>query len=270
MARCPGSALAAAALALAFALPARADERKFTYSTEAKTLPKGNVEFEQWITLESGKESGTYHVWRLREELEYGVSDVFNISAYLNWESKDIQDVPGLDEEHDAKFAGASLEAKYKFADHATDPVGVLLYTELTFEQDEVELELKGVFSKSFGAFTLAYNFVFEVEWEGEIDPANGRRAWEHEFLIENTAGASLHLLQSFAVGVEGLMRTPFESDFERENTAYFVGPNAHVVFGGFWATLTVLFQVGSGGEASLNLEQFEKYEVRLIAGFNF
>ena len=36
------------------------DERKFNYSYEAKTLPKGSWEFEQWATLKMEKESGDY------------------------------------------------------------------------------------------------------------------------------------------------------------------------------------------------------------------
>src|SRR5262249_18132240 len=69
---------------------ARADERRFTYTYEPETLPQGAVEFEQWITLRSQRTKGgevkqeNYNLWELREELEYGVTDNYSLSLYLN------------------------------------------------------------------------------------------------------------------------------------------------------------------------------------------
>jgi len=263
--------LGAAAMMVFGALPASADERKFTYSNEAKTLPASTFELEQWVTVQARREEGTYRVWKFREELEYGFSDRFTGAAYLNWEAKTIDDVPGESDLHDATFAGISLEGKYKFTDPSADPVGLLLYAEVTAEHDEYELELKAVASKSWGSWTFAGNFILEVEWAGAIDPATGRRAWEHETVLEATAGVSYSLLPPLSIGVEGVTRTPFTGSFEhREQTAYFIGPNAHLATGPFWATLTVLFQVDPQGHNDLNLDDFTKYEVRLIFGISF
>lgn len=255
---------------MVLALPASADERKFTYSNEAKTLPAGSFEFEQWASLAARKESGTFRVWHFREEFEYGVTDRFNAAAYLNWEAKAIHDVPGLAEEKDARFAGISLEGKYKLTDASADPLGTLLYAEFSAEQGEYEIELKGVASKSWGDWTFAYNFIFETEWAGDIDPATGRRAWQHASVVENTAGVSYSFLPMLAVGIEALARTPWDDNFDRAQTAYFVGPNLHVAAGPLWGTLTFLRQVDPHGHNRLDLAGFEKYEVRLIVGINF
>lgn len=265
------SVVPAMAICAAAALPASADERKFTYSNEAKTLPAGVVELEQWVTLRARKEAGTFRVWKIREELEYGFTDRFTGALYLNWELETVVGVPGRAEEHESKFEGVSLEGKYKFTDPSADPVGLLLYAELTAEENEYEVELKGVASKALGDWTFVYNFVFEAELKGDLNPSTARRRWEREYLLQNTAGISWSLLPPLAVGLEAMTRTPVEDGFHgRGQTAFFIGPNAHVAVGPLWATLTLLFQVDPQGHNDLNLDEFTKYEVRLIAGFNF
>src|SRR5204863_9198625 len=48
-----------------------ASERLFTYTYEPETLPKGTTEFEQWVTLRSGRDEKVgqedYTRWELRE-----------------------------------------------------------------------------------------------------------------------------------------------------------------------------------------------------------
>lgn len=252
------------------ALPASADERKFTYSYEAKTLPAGTVELEQWATVRARKESGEFRQWKMREELEYGFTDRFTGALYMNWEVETVHDVPGRVDEREAKFEGVSLEGKYKLTDPSADLLGTLLYAELSAETDEYEFELKGIVSKSFGDWTFAYNAVFEVEWAGARDAA-GIKRWSHEYQVQNTAGVSLHLLPALAVGVEAMTRTPYTEDLkDRLETVYFIGPNVHVTTGPIWATLTLLAQVDPQGHNDLDLNGFTKYEVRLIFGINF
>src|ERR1044071_10458191 len=69
-------------------LTAAATERYFTYTYEPETLPKGVWETEQWVTLRAirnatvGQED--YNRWEFRHELEYGVTDNYSLSLYLN------------------------------------------------------------------------------------------------------------------------------------------------------------------------------------------
>ena len=63
---------------------ASADEAIFAWTYTTDLLPKGRWEFEQWVTARWEKEHGTYSVFDFREELEYGVTDNFQLSLYLN------------------------------------------------------------------------------------------------------------------------------------------------------------------------------------------
>src|SRR5262245_7316348 len=69
-------------------LPAAATERYFTYTYEPETMPKGVLEYEQWVTLAAGRDSEVgqenYRNWQFREELEYGVTDNYTVALYLN------------------------------------------------------------------------------------------------------------------------------------------------------------------------------------------
>jgi len=62
----------------------RADEAIFAWTYTTDLLPKGRWEFEQWVTSRWEKEHGTYSVLDFREELEYGLTDDFQIALYLN------------------------------------------------------------------------------------------------------------------------------------------------------------------------------------------
>src|SRR5882724_12258113 len=65
-----------------------ADERLFTYTYQAEVLPKGALEFEQWITNRNGRASGVYSAFDLREEFEAGLTDKLTTAVYLNTKSE--------------------------------------------------------------------------------------------------------------------------------------------------------------------------------------
>ena len=264
-----GVSLAVAVLA-GPAVPASADERRFTYSYEAKTLPEGSMEFEQWVTMRARKEKGVFRHWDLREEFEYGVTDLFTAALYLNFEYEAHRNVPGKRDTHEVEFEGVSVEGKYKLTDPSVDLVGSLLYGEISVGGDEFELEGKAVFSKALGNFIVAYNFIVEWEKEEEKVPSGGKE-WESELVISNTVGISWTLGGGWAAGVEALSHTDFEHSFSHsEHTAYFAGPNVHHAAGGWWVTLTALKQVDLQEHTGLIFDGHEKYEVRLVVGISF
>jgi len=256
----------AALMAAAGAASARADDRKFTYSYEAKTLPQGTWEFEQWATLQAGKEAGRWDTWLLREEIEVGITDRLNAAIYLNSEYQSHSGVPGFEDEHAFGFKSMSTEWKYKVSDPSADVLGSLLYAELAFSDSEYEIETKLVLSKELGRFTLAYNFIYEAELKQEPDESPEWR-WEH--ILSNTLGASYALSERVSVGVEAMdvfRSTPIEGE---KTHAYFAGPNVHVSSGSWWATLTVLRQLSVNG-LELTDGDNTKWQVRLIFGVNF
>jgi hypothetical protein len=263
-----------AAVLAGIALPAStyADERLFTYSYDASNiLPKGGVEFEQWITYRGEKEDGTYARWDFREEIEFGLTDRYTTALYLNFRQtrSDISELPG-DEVNEFEFKGVSSEHKYQLLNPHTDPLGFLLYGELTTDGAELELEEKLIFSKFFGPdekWNAAFNVIFEQEWEYEAEET------AEESVLELTAGLSYRLTRNWALGLEARNHRVFEGLFQREEfDAYFVGPNVHYGTDKWWATLTVLPQVYGTPETAdyLELDEHTRIEVRLIAGYNF
>src|SRR5436305_14641951 len=78
----------AALCGLAGTVIAPAMERFFTYTYEPETMPKGALEYEQWISLRAGRNEtvgqDNFNLWEFRHELEYGVTDNYSLSLYLN------------------------------------------------------------------------------------------------------------------------------------------------------------------------------------------
>ncbi len=237
----------------------RADERLFTYSYEAEVLPKGGLEFEQWITNRSGRDGGRYTRWDLREEIEYGLTDRLTTALYLNFRSVSSEGVEGVEDGSDFTFKGVSSEWKYQVANPNRSPIGVLLYGEVTYDGDEVGLEEKIILQKNFGERWVAVvNFTFEQEWEFE---ATGT---ESKAEIEVSGGLACRITPQFSLGVEARAVREFPEWEEAEDTAVFVGPALHYATANWWATLTVMPQV------TQNYDGFEQLETRFIAGFNF
>ncbi len=268
----PGLGAAVLACGAALTVNTYADERFFNYSYEATSvLPKGGVEFEQWVTYNGQKEEGVFARWDFREELEFGITDRYTTALYLNFRNthSDLSDVAG-DEVDEFEFKGISSEHKFQVLNPHTKPLGFLLYGEVTTDGDELELEEKLIFQKFFGhdeKWNLAFNAIFEQEWEYEAAET------EEEAVLEFTAGLSYKLTPHWAVGLEARNRRVFEGMLQDEEAdAYFVGPNVHYGSGKWWGTLAVLPQVHGTPDTrdGLELDEHTRVEVRLIAGYNF
>lgn len=247
---------------------ARADERLFTYSYEAEVLPKKRWEFEQWFTQRYGKQSGDFARFDFREEIEYGLLDKLTTALYLNFKSEYASHVGDSDEtENKFEFDGFSSEWKYQILNPNKEFIGLLAYFETTYSGEELELEEKIILQKNLGEkIVLVANFITEEEWKFENDDS------EKEFALEFTSGASYKLNKNWSVGVEVRNHNVFPDYETPEETAWFVGPNVHYGTSRWWATLTVLPQVGGHPDTKdgLELEEHERIEVRLIAGINF
>ena len=248
-------------------LAARADERLFTYTYEADVLPKGGVEFEQWLTHRRGKKDGVFAAWDFREELEFGLTEKLTSALYLNFRNTHSEDVSGVVDQDKFEFKGVSSEWKYQLLNPNTKPIGLLAYAEATYDGEEFELEEKIVLQKNFGEkWVIAFNVTFEEEWA--FTPTDT----EEELTLELTGGLSYKLTPHWALGLEGRNARKFP-DFDSEKScAWFVGPALHYGSSKWWATLTVLPQVAGRPDtrSGLNLDEHERIEVRLIAGINF
>src|SRR5665213_54703 len=114
-----------------------ADEAFFGYLYTTDSLPKGQWEYEQTQTWRSGKARGIYNAIDLRNEIEYGVTDKFSASLYLN--SSYLYMVNGYSAENPSinvgdkntfGINGTTVELKYRVLSPYTDPLGLSLYME--------------------------------------------------------------------------------------------------------------------------------------------
>ena len=239
-----------AALTLIAALPSatKAAERRFTYSYETTTMPKGTWEFEQWATWKGYANRDRFE---FRHELEYGLADNLQLGLYLSdW----LTDPDQGDTEVEWRTAGA--EVIYSLSDPTKDAIGSALYGEFLIGPEKFALEGKLLLQKNFGPLALVYNFVLEAEWEGAD--------YEEEIgVIENTAGISYQISPSFLIGAEAVHEVEFEGWEESGDNVISVGPNISFRKGSFFTTVTGLFQVtGVDGEP--------EQQVRMLAGFHF
>ncbi|HLP76005.1 MAG TPA: DUF6662 family protein [Candidatus Paceibacterota bacterium] len=253
---------------------ANANERFFTYTYEPETLPQGATEFEQWITLRSGRNKTVgqenYSRWDLREELEYGVTDNYTVSLYLNQSSATYRDpATGDNVSSGFEFKGVSLENRYMLLNPAEHAVGLALYLEPTFNGDEAELEQKIILGQRLGDWKWALNLTHATEWEDNFHSTEGE--------VEVSFGITRHLNNRWSVGLEARDHNELPEYVQWENTAFYAGPVVTFTEEKWWATLTVMPQVlganftgNVDGDHQFELEGHERLNVRLIIGFGF
>src|SRR5450755_2634961 len=174
------SRICAAIFALTICL-ARADEQLFGFVRGAETLPKQQWEVYQFITVRTGKDEGTYYGSDFETEIEYGVTDRFQISLSLENHYFYNKDMPDLPNQNDYKFGGFEASAKYRLLSPFKDPLGLALRVEGGYLlNDEVgglpqheryikpEIDLQ----KDFLDDTLIFNLDMGVEWAWGKKPA--------------------------------------------------------------------------------------------------
>jgi hypothetical protein len=229
-----------AALAIAsFAPLARAGEEIFPETYLSDTLPKGVYEAEQGVTYREGKSEGTYKLWQTRSELEYGISDNWQLAGYINAYSVEAQNdnsqasrvaftasggdgdevsgggpgtfgnyvpssttrpIPAANYRKTG-FDTLSVESIYKILNVYTDPVGLAGYVEYTGGDHSQEIELKALLQKNYleDRLVLAANAVVEFERDSYSLLGTSERETEVEF----TGGASYRFASNWRAGGE-------------------------------------------------------------------
>lgn len=244
------------ALATAFiapALHALAGQRKFAYTYETTTAPKGAIEVENYVTWKRGSEGGKRtNQFNFRHELETGVTDRFQLGFYVaDWSYNNSDPQKHLRYEHSA------IEAIYSLTNPTTDWLGSAVYLEVVGAKSLLEIEGKLLLQKNLGRVNIAYNATIEGEWEGVhlSDERNGEFA--------ETLGVSVELNRNLSVGAELLHEIEIPEWERAEDSIVFAGPNASVRAGRFFATAACLFQLTDiAGEPDV--------QTRLIFGFSF
>jgi hypothetical protein len=238
---------------------AHAGERRFTYVYEATTAPKNEVEVENWVTWETQKEDGLRgNTFAFRHELEYGVTDHFQLSVYAaDW--KVVDNVAGGEKGAQAIYEDSAVEAVYNLTNPVTDWIGSAVYGEVRLGDQSLGLESKVILQKDFGPLVLAYNASVEAEWEGD------RFGNFHETTgsIEQTLGASYQITPNFLVGGEFLHEMELAEWQSPADQIVYVGPNASFRYDRFFVTATAMIQATA-------ITDEPDFQLRAIFGFHF
>jgi hypothetical protein len=249
----------------------QADERRFTYVYEPETLPAGAVELENWITLRSGRNATVgqknYNRWDLRQEVEYGVTDRYTLSLYLNEKSESWEDPATGDDVSEFEWKGISIENRYNVLNPAEHAVGFTLYLEGKYAGDEAEIEQKLIFGQRHGDWKWAFNLEHATEWEDNLDEVEGE--------LGASFGLARDLNEHWAVGLELRNQTLIPEYESWESSAFYAGPVVSYRQEKWWVALTVMPQIygwndeGGDGDSHRDLDHNEKLNIRLLMGFH-
>ena len=247
-----------------------AQDRVFTYTYQSGVLNKGETELEIWNTLRTGR-ADYYSRLDNRTEFEVGLGHNLQTSFYLNLTTAtstiEANAVRSLETENEISF---SNEWKLKLLDPVANPFGLALYGEYGIGSKEYEMEGKLIIDKKINNLTIAGN----AAYERELKPAyeNNEKTW----VKENKADLNLAVAYSFSPRFQLTMENAYRNVFaegELKHSALYSGLGFSYVLEKFWVNLTVLPQVKSfKGEtnSSLNLNEFEKVQCRLLFSYEF
>ena len=232
---------------------ALADDSPFSSVYLTEVLPEGGVEFEQWATWKWHKPQERFYRFQGRTEIEYGVTNRFQIAGYLNYSrTKIVPRGPGAPDgpEDETHFDDVSAEFIYQVMDPYTRPFGFALYFEPSIGDGVRALEFKGLFQKNFMEDRLIFAANINLEYEWEYD--NGAGAWEHGSAVELYLGGSYRVAPGWFLGAEFLTEMGFDGHVlggaTHEETAFYFGPAVHYATQNWWATLAVLPQLPWAG----------------------
>jgi hypothetical protein len=254
-------------------MTAQADERRFAFTYEPETMPKGGMEFEQWTTLatQRSKEVGqqNYNRWDIREALEYGVTDNYTVELYLNSKSESFRDPSSRLDSSKFSFEGISIENRFLLLNPARQPIGVTLYLEPRFSGEEAEVEEKIILGQRHGNWKWALNFTHATEWLENLRQTEGE--------VEASFGLARDFQKHWSLGVELRDHNEIPKYRKWENTALFIGPVLSYRNEKWWGALAVLPQIWGrnfggdpDGHPNLDLEGHERMTIRLIFGIDF
>lgn len=219
---------------------ALADRRSYVWTYEYQTMPKGMAEIEYYLTEEQPDiEKAKPNTWKHWIELEYGVTDHFDVSMYQQF--KQSNKISSSTFEYD----GFKIRGRYRLFERGTLPVDILFYLEYIrpgdFKKANV-LEEKLVLAKDIGNFNISYNQIFEQELE-----SGGNAEYGY------AAGVSYEITPAFKIGLE--------SKGNYSNRKYYIGPTVSWASSKFW--------VSAGVVAGLN-KRSDDLQARLIVGIPF
>ena len=230
-------------ISVAAAGAARADQRSFVRAYDYATQPKGNLELELWNEIEPPPGDLSAALVTTRVELEYGLTDHWDIALYHVFAQGGPDHAP-------LRLDSWRVETRYRLAERGEWPVNVMLYLEgerPTALSDPFELEEKLILTRDLGRFGLVLNLV------GEQKLLRGaERNWEvdlgarYEVVPQLRVAAEVWTIQAVTAG--------------ETKGSWYAGPSVSVASGRVW------LQAGAGvglGDAT------SQFQFRSVLGFN-
>jgi predicted porin len=205
----------------AWGAKAEAAQRSFVWTEEYGTLAKDNAELEFWNTaVTEDVPARNASDWNQQVELEYGITDHFNVSLYQVYEQ--TADSASL------TYLGYKVELKYRIGEKNELPVDVLLYVEneQLNDNDGPRFEGKIILAKELSRLGIAYNQIFERRY------ATGKE--EHEY----AAGISYEIVPALRLGVEA------KGSYSEKQ--YAVGPTLAWLGNRIWANIGAVYGLNS------------------------
>lgn len=143
---------------------AGADRRSYVWTYEYQTMPKGRLEAEFYLTEEQKElDKAKPNIWKPWVELEYGITDHFDISMYQMVKQSNT------DKSGSFEYDGFKIRGRYRVLEKNKLPLDALLYLEYIRPGDfkkPNKLEEKLILAKDIGKLNVAYNQIFEQELE--------------------------------------------------------------------------------------------------------
>jgi hypothetical protein len=205
------------------------------------TMPKGMWELETYLTTEiPNMHKSNINTVKPQLELEYGITDRWDVSMYQMWEFKNKRF------ENDSEYKGFKLRTRYRIGEKGKFFVDPLLYFEYIRDDDFSKPnvgEAKLVLAKDLGDFNISYNQIIKRNL--------GRGKTDHEY----ASGVSYALTPRFKVGIES------KGNFPKEKCA--LGPTIS------YTLKRVKAYVAVGAVFGLN-ERTDDLQTRMIIGVLF
>lgn len=225
---------------LGFTLPSYADRRSYVWTYEYMTMPKGMWELETYVTSEVPNiHKSNINSVKPQLELEYGITDRWDVSMYQMWEFKNKR------YENDSEYKGFKLRTRYKIGEKGKFFVDPLLYFEYIRDDDFSKPnvgEVKLILAKDIGDFNVSYNQIIKrnLDRRGKTDN-------------EYATGMSYAFTSRFRIGIESKGNYPKEK--------YAVGPTFSYAFNKVFVALGTAF--------GLN-KKTDDLQTRMIVGVLF
>lgn len=250
---------------------AKAQDRVFTYTYQSGVLNKGIKEIEVWSTLSGGR-NNFYRGLDHSMEFEVGLGRKLQTSFYLNYGSSSaVVDENGIQVLSNSTSYSFSNEWKLKLSDPVADRIGSALYFEYALAPTSTAFEGKMIIDKQIGKFTNAFNLVGEYAIEHAFTPDGNilRSSNEGEFTLELNYGLSYQIKDHLNLGLEAMSQNRISGKVW-ENSVLLMGPALSYSINGFWVNLTCMPQITNLKNGSLELNDHERLQTRLIFSYEF